>query len=111
MATKTITIEDAATLGAFFFSADLDGVDYLLDFQFNSRESLWYVDISDLEGNPIRTGIKVVSNFPIMRLCKAAVRPAGELMFLDTTDEPIDPGLEDLGIRAICAYEEEDTLP
>ncbi len=111
MATKTIKIENAGEEGAFFFSVDLEGVDYVFSFQYNGREDFWYVDISDVEGNPIRSGMKVVSNFPLMRLCKEEDIPPGKILVLDTTDEPIDPGLLDLGVRAILAYEEEVSVP
>lgn len=110
MSTLTFPISNAGEDGAFLFSATLDGVDYQLSFQFNTRSGFWYFDLLDIDGNPIRTGIKCVVNFPVVRLCKELDRPAGEIILLNTTHDN-DPGLADLGGETVFAYEEFASLP
>lgn len=110
MTTYQLPIENAAEDGAFLTTYSLDGIDYQFVFQFNEREGFWYVDINDVEGNPIRSGIKIVANFPLLLFCQCMVRPAGEPACLNTEDEPVDPGLEELGVDAILCYIDEEGL-
>jgi hypothetical protein len=111
MSLYQIPTPDAAQDGAFFFTVSLDGTDYLLNFQYNSREDFWYVSVSDVDGNPIRSGVKVVANFPLLLYCQCMEKPPGELITINTEDEPVDPGLEAFGIDSILCYEEEATVP
>ncbi len=108
MALLTMPIEDAGTDGAFYFTSVLEGKNYQWVFQYNDREGYWYFDILDEEGEHIRSGVKIVSNFPIIRPCVNEDRPPGELMFLDTRPEPSDPALAELGEEVVFAYESTD---
>ncbi len=111
MPTWTIPLTNAATLGAFILRVDLDGIDYQLQFQFNSREGFWYYNLLDAERNILRAGIKVVSNFPMLRLYRDVEnRPAGELISIDTRISPQDPGLADLNVSSIFSYADADEL-
>ena len=110
MANYTIPLDDAAELGAFNFSVDLDGTDFQLNFQYNSREGFWYFDLLDTEGTMLRSGIKVVSNYLLLRLFKARTRPAGELISYDTRLQPTDPDLEGLNATSIFGYIDEETI-
>lgn len=110
MAVYTIPLDNPAELGAFGFSVDLDGVDFRLDFQFNSREGFWYFDLLDTEGTILRSGIKVVSNYWLLRLFSARTRPLGELISIDTRLEPTDPGLEDLNVTSFFGYIDQESI-
>lgn len=111
MATWTIQLTNAAALGAFTLTVDLDGVDFQLQFQFNSREGFWYFDLLDTTQTILRSGVKVVSNYPILRLYRdVESRPAGELMSFDTRLTPADPGLDDLDVNSIFGYADADDL-
>lgn len=111
MALATFPTPNASQDGNFFFVAELDGAEYQLYFKYNEREDTWYLDISDLQGNAIRSGMKMVVNFPFMRTCMISERPPGEFTALDTLSDPRDPGLDDLDERVTLVYEEEATLP
>lgn len=104
MSVFTIPLEDAAEDGNLQATVDLDGSDYKLDYQYNSREGFWYCSLLDSAGNHLRSGIKIVSNFPLLRLMMSRTRPPGELMCMDTRIEPDDPGLEDLDVNAEFGY-------
>lgn len=111
MGTWTIPMEDAGDLGAFYFTATLDGTDYEFQFQYNAREGAWYFDLLDLEGNYIRAGLKVVINWPLLLRCQLSSRPPGELSCMETLAEPTDPTLEDLGTVDLFTYTDQDSLP
>lgn len=104
-------MEDAQFLGEFFFTVALDGVNYKFQFQYNEREDFWYFNILDIEDNLIRTGLKVVSNWSLLRLMRGEIRPPGDLISVDTRDTPLDPHLENLGIESLFSYLEEGSEP
>ena len=55
--------EQIQTIPSEFYyrlSSTLDGVQYLLDFRWNGRDDAWYMDVLDVETNPIRMGHKLV---------------------------------------------------
>jgi hypothetical protein len=111
MSTTIIPVEDASTLGPFFFTVDLDGVNYQFNLTPNEREDFWYLDVLDIDDNVIRQGVKVVSNWPLLRLVMDTPRPEGEVITIDTRYAPLDPGLDDFGIEVLLGYEEVATLP
>lgn len=110
MTSYTIPLEDAARLGAFSCSVDLDGTNFRLNFQFNSREKFWYFNLLDMGGTVLRSGVKIVSNYMLLRLFRARTRPLGELMSVDSRDQPGDPGLADLNVSSIFGYTDEETI-
>ena len=108
MAMHVIPMADAAELGAFYFTVELEGKDYQFNFQYNARDGFWYFDVLDTEGNQIRSGVRVVANFPLTRLAVMTTSPPGELLCIDTRSDPSDPGLADLGVDVEFVYVEED---
>lgn len=106
-----LTIPTRTDLGAYTFQIELDDKLYRFTMQFNHREGYWYMSIADESGNDIRTGVKIVSNFPLLRRVANIDSPAGEIMALDTTDADADAGLEDLGDTILLTYVEEGSVP
>lgn len=88
-----------------------DGVNYILQIRQNEREDFAYVSILDTENNPIRSGLKVVSNWPLMRLMRTIPRPPGEVITIDTRTIPDDPAWSEFGIDVLLGYAEEDSIP
>lgn len=76
----------------------LDGVAYRLRFKFNSRDEAWYLDILDTDDNVLRSSLRIVSDFPLLRTWQSENRPSGELLAFDTTNETDVAGLEQLVI-------------
>lgn len=109
MAFWIIPTDNAGELGAFFESVDLDGITFQLEFQYNSREGFWYFNVLDADGNQLRSGIKVVINWPLLLRDQSLDAPAGDLMCLDTRPKPQDPSLEELGKDGVMAYNEAGT--
>lgn len=91
---------------------DLDGRAYLLQGDWNQRESKWYLTIRDPETNETIHGPrKVVANWDLLRTCADARRPLGMLVALDVSGAGDDPGFDDLGTRVILTYTAAAELP
>jgi hypothetical protein len=86
------------------FQIDLDGTTYELFFTWNDRAAAWYMDLLGLDGNYIRSGIKVVTGTPLLARISADDRPFGDIIAIDQEGEDLDAGLEDLGDRIVLIY-------
>lgn len=75
----------------------LSGTQYLLKFDYNSRDSHWYLSIHTPEDVPIRgcVGLKLVQRWLVARLSTDLRKPAGVLLV--ASDIHQEPGLYDLG--------------
>jgi hypothetical protein len=82
----------------------LEGVDYLIDFDWNGREGRWYVGIYDASGAPIVTGCKLVANARVARRTIDERRPPGRLLVIDRSSTDVDPGIDDLAQRVTLSY-------
>ena len=97
--------------GAANRTVSYDGTNYILQIRENEREGVAYISILDTENNPIRSGIKVVSNWPLIRLMRNTPRPPGEIITIDTRSVPEDPTWEEFGIDVLLGYAEESSIP
>jgi hypothetical protein len=104
MTIYNIPIRNAAEIGLFETTVDLDGSDFQLYFHYNTREDFWYVDILDAGGEPILSGLKCVINWPYMRLCVTQGRPPGELLLIDPRENSEETGLDGLGVSGLLTY-------
>jgi hypothetical protein len=59
---------------------ELDGKTYTLEFEFIEREGFWMLHIGDQDGNPLVCGIKLVTDWPLLRRDAGVMR--GELACL-----------------------------
>jgi len=105
-----VVIPTRTDLGAYTFQAELDGTLYRFTMQFNEREQVWYLSIADEAGVVIRSGVKIVSNFPLLERIADIRRPPGQLMALSPTTLEPDPGLEALGDGISLVYAEEGEI-
>lgn len=83
----------------------LDGVDFILTFDWCQRFGHWRLDIADAQGVAIKTGVALTADvMPLLGLVDPR-RPKGELMVVDRTGATdADPGFADLGGRFLLAY-------
>jgi hypothetical protein len=90
--------------GHYRQSTPLDGQVFVLYFDYNERDSNWYLSIHDSDDVPIRgcVGRKLVVNYPVIQRVYDDRRPAGELLVVSATND--DPGLLDLGNGVRLAY-------
>lgn len=104
-----LTLATRNDIGDFRYRVTLDDEIYELRFLYNRREEAWYLDVLDVEGLPLRMGLKLVVSWVIMsRLADPRGWP-GDFILIDTTGEDVDPVLEDLGARVQVQYREVDT--
>jgi hypothetical protein len=110
MTIYNIPVENAPELGVFDMIVDMDGSDFQLTFAYNPRDGFWYVDVADVAGNPIRSGLKCVINYPLMRLCKEQGRPLGEIFVIDPRPTSEETGLDGFGSDGLLTYVDEESL-
>jgi hypothetical protein len=83
----------------------LDGVEYLLKFDWNDRENRWYLGLFSVTGSPLATGIKIVANWPLLRKIRGENMPPGVLSAVDLS--PLNgesPTYSELGARVKLVY-------
>lgn len=90
----------------------LEGRDFILEFAYSQRVDRWTLTIYDEAETALLRGIKLVTNWPLLRHYRSDPRlPPGELwaIALDGSDEP--PGLDELGAgkRVELTYVESGT--
>jgi hypothetical protein len=86
------------------YETELDGVVFRLRLKFNSRDSAWYLSIFR-EGVEVRSGIKVVSDWDILRAWSDTEnRPAGSILAVNLGEETSVPGESELGSRLPFVY-------
>ena len=70
---------------------------FILFLRWSTRASAWYLDLSDVDGDPIVQNVKVVCNYPLLKKVADERKPAGELFALTFTEDTSPPGLAELG--------------
>lgn len=101
----TLTLGSSTSDRAFNFQAKINGVVFDFTLTWNERDAHWYLDLNDADGAPIRSGVKVVVDWPLLKGCVDARRPVGDVVALDT-DGAGDPLITDLGGRVLFLYNE-----
>lgn len=90
---------------AYSMRVDLSGVEFVLSFRFNERDSFWYMDVADQLSAPIRSGMKVVLGMPLMRTCKDLRRPIGDFIAVDQTNAGEEATTQEaFGDRVLLVY-------
>jgi hypothetical protein len=91
----------------------LDGVPYLLTFQYNTREACYYLMIQSSDATILYAqGIKIVSNYPLLGfgLYAGWAGPPGDIMCISQStadDSPPELGEMGDGQRCVLLYMEE----
>lgn len=89
----------------FTQSVDLDGVSFLLSFEWNDRDSTWSLNVANSEAVPLVSGVGLRVGLPLLNQYRGvAGLPAGALEVIDTSGADLDPGFADLGDRVQLAY-------
>ena len=105
----TLLIPTSTTESQYSQTTTLEGRDYDLSFTWIEREDRWYLDIAS-GGETLLAGLKLVADWPLLRLQASELLPPGELVALDMTGEGRDPGLRELGERVKLFYIESEDL-
>lgn len=107
-------IPTSTELSSYTQRTQMDGVDYILRFQFNQRIGRWSMDMYDQDEDPIAHGLPIRTNVNIGRGVRDERFPPGILTVIDhnaeTYQDSRDPGLYELGDRFLLTYFEESEL-
>lgn len=80
----------------------LDGVDWVLDFVFNSRTGVWGLSVLAVDDVAALTGQAVVCGVPLLQ--RAVAGPPGQLWAVSADETFESPGLTELGGRVTLWY-------
>lgn len=89
---------------AFVQQTQLDGQTYNLRVHWNEREGSFYLELGDVDGDPIVASRKLVPDWPLIFRVRDDRRPPGELLMVDLTGSGIPPQLDELGERVVLLY-------
>lgn len=92
-------------LSVYSFTIELDSVVFTYSFYFNVRSNHWYFSILDIDGNPLREGLKVVSNWPLLIPWIQQGRPEGEHVSANPENDD-DPDRDTFGTTSVLTYDE-----
>ena len=103
--TQAIEIPIALDVPLYAERITLDGVEYVFRFDWNERELRWYFDLGLPNGTWLVRGVKIVSDWPLLRRFKGASFPKGHLIAIDLSDQGGEPPVfQDLGRRVKILY-------
>ena len=90
----------------FFYrvSTVLDERDYIFDVRWNARDSGWYFDLYDADGDLIRAGIKIMMSAFLGARSADPRYPAGTFIASDLSNEGRDATYLDLGVRVVVLF-------
>jgi hypothetical protein len=85
-------------------SISLNGVTYIMLFDWNDRDKHWYFSLTDEDGQPIKGYMsrKLVVNWPVSPWSTDTGRPTGFLYTAST--KHADPVLDTLGLDILLMY-------
>lgn len=106
MAFQVLDVSGAQSATTFFQLTQLEGVEYLLNFTWNSRETAWYLGIYDQDQNPLCLQIKLVVSWSLLRKFRQLPNiPPGCLYCADLTNAGLDVQTPtELGVRVPLYY-------
>lgn len=65
------------------YTVVLDGTQFRLEYQWNSREEHWTLNLRDIDDNLLCAGLKLVPWLGLLRNHPQAVLPLGDLLLVD----------------------------
>jgi hypothetical protein len=90
-------------------SIALSGATYMLWWFWNERDSAWYFDMDDVDGNPVVRSARVVLYADLLRGADPTYRPPYAIAVIDPTGGVEEPTQETLGKRFKVLYLEPST--
>ncbi len=104
MADQQILAVLRSARAAFNYRTRLDGTIYRFRFVWNIRNHLWLMDIRQSDDTPILLGVQVVVGTDLLGPFDNALLPPGQLFAVDTLNEGVSPGRNDLRGRTQMVY-------
>jgi hypothetical protein len=92
----TVQIPTRGDIANYFQRISLDNVPYILLFNYNARDSSWYLSLYDGSNNPILQGMKLVPNFSLTDQIQNPAWTGGVIITYDARPDPQPALLADL---------------
>jgi hypothetical protein len=92
----------------------LEGASFLLTFSYNQRCDCWYLSVAMPDGSgDIVNGLKILTNWPLLRQCADPRLPPGEIFCFTNTTDLSPPRFADLlpSGRSVLVYLPSTDLP
>lgn len=77
---------------------------FVVDVHWNARAGAWYLDIATEDGDPIRSGLKIVLGALLGVRSIDPRMPEGVLVASDLSGEGRDATIDDLGSRVVVFF-------
>lgn len=100
-----LEIPTRTDISLYDFTIELDGVVFLLSLTYNTRAARWFATFNDVDGNPLRSSVKLVSNWELTQAWVQQNRPDGGVWSINSENDD-DPVRETLGTASVFTYEE-----
>lgn len=94
-----------STFPSFKIRTELEGVSYILRFDWNGRSERWHMGIYDSDETPIQVGLVMNINWDMIGRFAELELPPGLLMLYDTSGRNEEAGRNDLGDRCVLIYQ------
>lgn len=104
-----LEIPTRTDLSVYDFTVELDSVVFTIIMIYNVRAGHWFFSVLDLDGVPLREGIKLVSNWELTSTWVQQGRPDGALLAANPENDD-DPDLDTLGTTSVLVYNEGGAL-
>ena len=83
----------------YSFRVKLEGRDFTFSVQYSTRGDRYYLSIADSDNTPLVSGLKLVSNWPLLEYYQSDPRvPQGELFAMSTNSDITPAGFGELGL-------------
>jgi len=100
-----LEIPTRTDLSVYDFTVELDSVVFLVTMVYNVRSAHWFFSMGDVDGTPLREGIKLVSNWELTQAWVQQGRPDGG-MYATNAENDDDPDRDTLGSTSVFVYDE-----
>lgn len=91
-------------LAHYTLQIPLDGIDWLLSFDWNQYVRAWYYSIAQADGTILLAGRKILIDRSLLIGYRNPLLPPGDFIALDTTGSHTEAKIDDLGTRVLFYY-------
>lgn len=105
MTIKRIPLAGSADAPTVRQRVNLDGLDFIIELQWNGRMGRWFLHLFDAAASPIALGLMLAANSRIGHRSTDSRMPPGLLFLEDPADTGRDPGIENLGDYSLVYVE------
>lgn len=92
------------------FKTDLEDAEYTIKVRYFDRLGTWFLDLSDASGDKILTGAACLLNVHLLKGNTHPNRPAGDLVFVATSQDGQEASFDDFGTRVQLVYLSPDEI-